>query len=549
MRSSLFALTKGLPGAVVAWAPFFDIWKELAVIQDCDNVTTRPSMVVGTNAYGKPSVDTLNLLAFDFGAASGRAILGVLAGGKLQTQLVHKFPNGPVEVDGRLHWDFPRLLDELQTGLGKAAQAAVGPIASVGIDTWGVDYGLLDAEGQLLGDPYHYRDGRTDGMQQKAFKVMSAKEIFARTGIAFHSFNTVYQLLATKTQTPDILDRAETMLMMPDLLAYFLTGQKVGEYTAASTSQLVDVGKRAWSWEIIRAMGLPERIFTGLEAPGMVKGELCRSVRNKAGLDPLKVIAVAGHDTASAVAATPLTDADSAYLSSGTWSLLGVEVSEPVVTAEARKWNFTNEGGTDGTIRLLRNIAGLWILQECKRQWACEGISADYEELVKLGAAAEGLASFIDPDAEVFALPGDMPTKIVGFCREFGQSPPENIGQTVRCILESLALKYRWAFERLEELLARKISVLHVVGGGSRNGLLAQFIASAIDRPVVCGPAEASAIGNLLVQARGLGGVGDLSEARRIVGRSFPVRRYYPEAPGQWDDAYRRYERLLKACG
>jgi len=486
-----------------------------------------------------------NLLAFDFGASGGRAVLGRLDGDKLSVETVHRFANGPIEVAGHLRWDYQMLLSELKRGIALGCRAADGPITSVGIDTWGVDFGLLDAAGRLIGNPYHYRDARNDGMCEKAFEIVPAERIFAVTGVAFLPFNTVYQLLAAKTHTPDELARAETMLMMPDLLAYHLTGNKTTEFTIATTSQLLEADSRTWSTELITALDLPERIFTRIEQPGSIKGPLKKTVRDETGAADLQVVAVASHDTASAVVAVPLVDENAAYLSAGTWSLLGTEVAQPVITDQTRLWNFTNEGGADGRYRLLRNITGMWLIQECKRQWDAEGAGADYPRLAELAAACDSPGCFVDPDDEMFASPGDMPAKIRRFCERTGQTPPEGIAQTVRCILESLALKYRWTVERLERVSGRPVSCLHVVGGGGRNELLNRFTASAINRQVFCGPSEATAVGNLMMQARALGLVGSLDEIRRIVAGTFPARRYEPEEPSWWDAAYQQFEKLV----
>jgi len=495
---------------------------------------------------GVEAMPSLNTVAVDFGASGGRTTLGRFDGNVLKVRTVHQFPNGPVEIDGHLHWDFSRLLSELKIGLTKSAQSTDERLASLAVDTWGVDYGLLDSAGELLEDPYHYRDLRTEGMYRRAFERIPAGKIFAKTGLAFLPFNTIYQLLAAKVHSPGVLDRTETMLMLPDLFAYFLTGKRLTEYTDGTTTQLVDVKRRDWSWEIIRALGIPEGIFTPIEYPPTVRGELTDSIKEETGLSSLKVIAVAGHDTASAVVGTPLADEGSVYLSCGTWSLLGVEIDAPIINDAVREWNFTNEGGTDGRYRLLRNIAGLWILQECKREWDLEGRTADYSELIGLGRRSEGFRSFVDPDADLFASPGEMPDKIAGFCRRTGQDVPETQGQIVRCALESLALKYRWAIDKLREIVDRPITCLHVVGGGSRNELLNEFTASALNLTVFAGPAEATTIGNIMIQLRGLGEVKSLDEARRIVRGSFPMRTYRPHETDSWDEAYERYRRMMR---
>lgn len=490
-------------------------------------------------------MDELSLLAFDYGASGGRAMLGGYRDGKLTLRTVHRFANRPVSIGGHLHWDFPELLAQLKRGLSIGWRAAAGRLASVGIDTWGVDYGLLDADGKLLGPPYHYRDRRTAGLREDAFAAVPPERIYETTGIASLPFNTIYQLLAAKARTPEVLDRAETMLMMPDLLGYFLTGEKLTEYTIATTSQLVDVRRRDWSWELIRALGLPEWIFTTIVQPGRLRAKLTGDICEQLAIGPVELAAVAGHDTASAVVAVPLTDDNAAYLSTGTWSLLGVEVDRPVITADARRWKFTNEGGTDGRYRLLRNIAGLWLLQECKRHWDAAGQGFEYAELARMAESCDSCGGFIDPDADVFLNPVDMPAAIRRQVRNSGQRPPEGIPQIVRCIFESLAMKYRWVLARLETLLGRTISCLHVVGGGSNNIVLNRFIASAIGRPVICGPTEATAVGNLMMQARALGAVDSLAEIRRVVAGSFPITRFEPESPDGWLAGYERFSRLV----
>jgi len=487
----------------------------------------------------------LDLLAFDYGAASGRAILGSLRDGKLTLRTVHRFPNGPVVIEGHLHWDFPMLLGELKRGLALGCQASSAGLASVGIDTWGVDYGLIDANGELLGNPYHYRDCRTEGVAGQASTAVSRRHIYEMTGIAFLPFNTVYQLLAAKAHAPQVLERAGAMLMMPDLLGYFLTGQKATEYTNATTTQLIDPKGRDWCRQLMRELELPERIFTELQQPGHFRGSLKADIAQELGIGRLRVAVVASHDTASAVVAVPLADENAAYLSAGTWSLLGVETRQPVITPQTRRWNFTNEGGTDGRCRLLRNIAGMWLVQECKAAWDAQGRPLDYAELTEMAAACEGCGSFIDPDADAFAAPGDMPGKIARYCNATGQRQPDGVAQTARCVFESLALKYRWTIDHLEAVLGRRISCLHVVGGGSRNSLLNRFIASAIDRPVVCGPVEATAVGNLMMQARAVGAVGSLAEIRQVVARSFPVVRLEPENAAWWDAAYGSFTEMM----
>ena len=487
----------------------------------------------------------LNLLAFDLGASGGRGILGRFDGERINVTTVHQFPNGPIETTGHLYWDVLRFLVELKEGLGKASMETDRKLDSVGIDTWGVDYGLLDSSGQLLGFPYHYRDARTTGMYEEAFKRLSKREIYERTGIAFNPFNTLFQLLSMKIYQPSLFDQAATLLFMPDLLSYFLTGVRLTEYTDASTSQLLDGRARTWSRETIRAMGIPEAIFTDIVQPGTVRGHLLPTFGDEVHLNHLPVVGVASHDTASAVVAVPAEGDSHAYLSSGTWSLLGVEAAMPVTDPRALEWNFTNEGGTGGVYRLLRNVMGLWILQECRRTWDAEGTTLDFSRMVELAQEAPAFSALIDPDDKSFYSPGDMPARIREYCRVTGQTVPSSHSAIVRIVLESLALKYRWVVDRLEELVGRRIESLYLVGGGVKNTLLNQFTADALQRPVHCGPPEATALGNLLIQALALGELGSISEIRQVVRNSFPVTVFEPRAHEAWGVAYDRFCRML----
>jgi len=486
----------------------------------------------------------LHVMAFDFGASSGRGILGKFNGEKLDIEVIHQFPNGPIEVAGHYYWDILRLFVDMKQGIAKYTQDNTDPLASIGIDTWGVDYGLLDAGGQLIGNPYNYRDSRTQGMFDEAYKRVSKETIFNKTGIAFLPFNTIYQLLAMKLQQPEVLDTAKTMLMMPDLLSYFLTGEKATEYTEASTGQLVDAKTRTWSKDLIQALGLPDRIFTAIQEPGTIRGHLLKSLSEELRTGSVPVVAVASHDTGSAVAAVPATKKPFAYLSSGTWSLFGTEMTQPVINERALKLNFTNEGGVAGTYRFLRNVMGLWIIQECKRIWDNGGESHSFADLVKLAEVAKPFQSLIDPDNETFLPPGNMPKRIQEFCQKTGQTVPQSKGEIVRCVLESLALRYRSTIEGLEEITGQKMDVLHIVGGGSKNNLLNQFTASAIRKQVVCGPTEATAVGNLMIQLQALGAVKNLDEIRQVVRNSFPVSTFEPTDSAGWDDAYAKFLKL-----
>jgi rhamnulokinase len=488
-----------------------------------------------------------NILAFDFGASSGRAILGRYDGERLTVETVHQFPNGPIHCAGRMYWDVLRFVSEIQEGIRKAIKVAGGPIASMGIDTWGVDFGLLDKRGELIGNPYHYRDPRTDGMFEEAFRRMPRERIFALTGVAFQPFNTLYQLLATRLGAPAILDSASSLLMMPDLLAYLLTGEKGTEYTDASTTQMLDASARTWSVQLLKAMDLPEHLFGVPSAPGALRGMLLSSLAADLGIAPFPVIAVAGHDTASAVVATPLLGSGSAYLSSGTWSLLGAEIDSPRLGPEVMAWNFTNEGGVGGTYRLLQNVMGLWILQECQRHWTAAGSTRSFADLVVLAEASESSCALIDPDHPMFYAPGNMEERVRSFCVRTGQKPPEAEGAIVRCILTSLAFKYRFVIERLDHLVGARVSSLCIVGGGTRNHLLNRLTATAIGRPVFAGPSEATAIGNILMQLHACGELRNVGEMRSLVRNSFPVQSYPAPDTVELDDAYMRFVQVVQS--
>jgi rhamnulokinase len=498
---------------------------------------------------------TTDYLALDLGAESGRGMLGRFDGERLGLEEMHRFPNGPVQMLDTLYWDLPRLFDEMKTAIGKTA-AVKGSLDGIGVDTWGVDFGLIGRNNTLLGNPVHYRDARTEGMFDETFKRISRDRLYEITGLQFLPFNTVYQLLSLKLSGSPLLDTAETLLMIPDLLGWLLTGERAGERTDSSTTQLLDPRTGEWSDEICRALDLPRNILPNLIDPGSELGQLRKSVANEVGVtQPLTVIAPPTHDTASAVAAVPAVGAptspdappDWCYLSSGTWSLLGVEVGRPVITPETQRYNFTNEGGVAGTTRLLKNIMGLWLVQESRRTWARAGNEMSYEQLMAMAMSSPPFTALIDPDDPSFLSHGDMPSRIVAFCKKTGQTPPDAEGPLVRTCLESLALKYRWTIERLESILNTKIKTIHIVGGGSKNTLLCQFAADACGRPVHGGPVEATAIGNILMQALGRRRIGSIQELRSIVARSFPVTVYEPRNTRAWDDAAGRFEQLVKA--
>ncbi len=484
----------------------------------------------------------LHLVGFDFGASNGRAVHGAFDGNRLTIRELHRFPNEPVQVGDTLYWDVLRLFQQMQQGLFKAAREGITP-AAVGIDTWGVDFGLLDRNGRLLSNPVHYRDGRTDGMMEKAYGILQKEEIFHHTGLAFMQFNTLYQLLALRRADDPTLAAAKRLLFMPDLFSYFLSGETGTEYTIASTSQLTDPRTRGWSPPIFDAFGLPKELFAPLCEPGTVRGALRGVLKAQMGIQgETLVVAGAQHDTAAAVAAVPAEGKNFAYISSGTWSLLGAETGAPVISPGVLDANYTNEGGVCGTTRVLKNIMGMWILQECRRAWLAEGTCEDYAGLAALAEQEAPFRSLFDPDDDRFLSPGDMPGRIRAYCLETNQPAPETRGQFARAIYESLALKYRWALKRLErDILGRAVDCLHIVGGGSHNALLNRMTASAIQKPVIAGPGEATAIGNLLIQAMALGAVGSLADLRAVVRASFDTVTCMPENGGAWDDAYGRF--------
>jgi rhamnulokinase len=487
---------------------------------------------------------TLDLLAFDLGAESGRAILGRYDGNRLRLTEVHRFPNGPVRAPDGLHWDVRRLFKEIKHGLA-LYRGRYGHPASIGIDTWGIDFALLDRQGELLGEPFHYRDRRTEGVMEEAFKRVPRQEIFERTGIQFLPLNTLYQLLAIVLAGSPVLELAHTFLTIPDLFNYWLTGRALCEFTNATTTQFYDPRAGAWATSLLDKLGIPTHFLPEVIPPGTVLGALLPSVGDETGMEEVPVVAPACHDTGSAVAAVPASQSDYAYISSGTWSLVGIEVQEPLITPASLANNFTNEGGVGGTFRFLKNVQALWLLQECRRAWAQQGHSLSYDELARMAEAAPPFAALIDPDDPSFLSPPDMPTAIEAFCVGSGQPAPQDRGAVVRCLLESLALKYRWVLERIEEMRGRRINAIHVIGGGSQNRVLCRFTADATGRPVLAGPAEATAVGNIIVQMMALGQVSSLEEGRALVRRSFEVTTYEPGERAAWDEAYMRFLGIL----
>jgi rhamnulokinase len=480
-------------------------------------------------------------LALDLGAESGRAVVAHFEDDYLRLEEIHRFPNGPVKVLDSLHWDVLRLWSEIKHGLGLAARAHGDNLVSAGLDTWGVDFGLLAADDSLLGNPYHYRDSRTHGMMEAAFQIVPRSEIYEQTGIQFMPINSLYQLFAMVQAHSPALASARTFLNMPDLLNFWLCGRKASELTISTTSQCYDPRAGGWARGMLDRLGIPSRIFGEIVAPGTVLGGLRLAVQEEIGSPAIPIVATAGHDTASAVAAVPAENSDYIYLSSGTWSLMGVENEEPVINELSLAHDFTNEGGVNGTFRLLKNIMGLWLVQECRREWAHAGACHTYDELTQMAAKAPAFGPLVAVNDERFLRPGDMVGRIQTFCRDTDQRPPEACGDVIRCVLESLALEYRWVAERLDELVARPLPTIHIFGGGSQNRLLNRFAADATGRTVVAGPVEAAAIGNVLVQAMALGHLANLNEARALVRRSFEVESYEPSNVTAWDEAYGRY--------
>ncbi len=469
-------------------------------------------------------------IAIDLGAESGRVIVGDV--GKIE--VVHRFPNLPVRVGGSLHWDLLGAFAEIKRGLKEAFARYPGQIASLGLDTWGVDFALLDRSGELIGNPYHYRDGRTDGVPEELFRLVPKRELYAITGAQIMQINTIYQLYAFSRRHPELYRAAAHFLHIPDLFTYWLTGVMRNEYSIATTSQLFDPTRRNWAIDLIRRIGLEPSHFGEIVMPGTVIGPLSSSVAQEVGAQSGVVVVAPGcHDTASAVAAIPTTGGDFAYLSSGTWSLLGIESPTPIITDKSFSYNFTNEGAADGGIRFLKNIMGLWIVQECKRAWNAEGRESTYAELTRM-AEEHGPAGFsIDPDDPRYLKPGSvgdtMPERLLGHCREGGQPLPSGQGAIVRGVLESLAAAYRQTVGMIEEISGRRVSELAIIGGGSQNGLLCRLAAEALGIPVTAGPVEATAIGNIMLQQIALGEIASIAEGRRLVRDSHEVLRYAPK--------------------
>lgn len=485
-------------------------------------------------------------LAFDLGASGGRGMVGTLESGKLYIEELHRFPNGPTKILGSLYWNVLKLFEEMTDALSLYVNQHGKELSGIGFDTWGVDFGLLGKDGTLLGNPYHYRDSRTDGMVAEACKRVSRQEIFETTGIQFMQLNTLFQLFSMVVSHSPILEAADTMLLMPSLFTYFFTGRKVNEFSHATTTQMYDPRAGTWAYGLLKQLGIPTDMLADIVPPGTIVGDLFPAIADTTGLGNVPVIASATHDTASAVAAVPAKGEDWAYLSSGTWSLLGLEVKEPIINEDSLRYNLTNEGGVGNTFRFLKNIMGLWLVQECKRMWDREGKVLDYGDLTREAETARPFVAAVDPNDNMFLNPPDMPEAIVQFCRNTKQQPPATKGEFVRCALESLALKYRNVLEKFEQLRGKPVDVLHIVGGGVQNTLLCQFTANAIGKPVIAGPVEATAIGNVIVQALATGDISSIEEARELVRQSYDTVTYEPQETDRWEEVYQRFREFLE---
>ena len=481
-------------------------------------------------------------LAFDLGAASGRAILGQLDSGRLTTKEIHRFPNTILQVRGHLYWDFFRLLEEVKKGLSLALKQ--GPVSSFAIDTWGVDFGLLGKDGDILGLPFAYRDTHTKGAMQEFFCKVSRERIYELTGIQFLELNSLFQLFAIKRDNPSLLEEARDLLFMPDLFYYFLTGMKKTEFTFATTSQLYNPRKKAWEDELFDALGISRSLMQKIVPPGAPMGSLDKKVLSPSGERKIQAFAAACHDTASAVASIPSRGKDWAFISSGTWSLMGIEIEKPIISDMALRHNFTNEGGVEGTFRFLKNITGLWLLQKCCEVWE-RGKKISYERLMAMAGEASSFLFFVDPDWQGFLNPANMPEAIRRYCLNTGQKAPRRQADFARGICESLVLKYRSVLDEIRLISPRPIRKIHVIGGGSKNRLLCQFTANATGLPVFAGPSEATSAGNIMIQARACGSIPSLDRMREVICDSFDVDLYEPVGTNRWEKAYERFKQVV----
>jgi len=488
-------------------------------------------------------------IAFDLGAETGRCFVGILKDDSLRLDEIYRFKTHSIRYENGFHWDILRIYEEILVGLSKAQAKFGSHFDGIGVDTWGVDYALLDAEGRLIGYPYHYRDDRTDGVMEETFDIVSRWKFYATTGIQFAKFNTVFQLLSEKRRKSSFLTVADKMMLLPDFMNYLLSGVKKAEYTIASTTGLTDPQKRDWAWDLIKSLELPERLFPEITEPGTILGVLLPTIADRVGLERgIPVIATAGHDTASAVVSVPFIGKGNwEFISSGTWSLMGVEMNTPYLTPRAMELNFTNEGGVAGTTRFLKNIAGLWPLQECRRHWSERSVECSYPVLIKMAREEGFVNAWVDLNDPRFLKPDNMPEKILSFLRGSGQAVKPSIGYIVRVILESLAFSYRLVKSELEEITGKKAEVLHVVGGGTQNELLMQMTADAVGYPVIAGPIEGAVVGNIGVQAMAAGAISSLEEWRRIVASSTRLKNYQPGDKHYFDENESSFRAILSA--
>lgn len=490
------------------------------------------------------TMDKYSFLAFDLGATSGRAVIGTISGSRFEIEEIHRFPNSILELHGKLYWNIYSIYEELKKALSICAEKGIKP-RSIGIDTWGVDFGYIAKDGSISGLPRAYRDPYTDGIPEELFQTVPRTEIYGRTGIQVMYFNSLYQLLAAKREGSEALRNADKILFMPDLLAYMLTGRMVCEYTEATTSQMINAATRQFDSEMVEKAGINPKILLPVSMPGTLIGELTDSLANETGIGKVPVYAVAGHDTASAIAAIPAEDNEFAFLSSGTWSLMGIECEQPIIDDRTFSMNLTNEGGIDGTICFLNNITGMWLLEQCRKEWEKKGKKYSYSDIMEMAGKAEPLRSFINPNDTAFTNPTIMTEAIMQYCKASGQAIPESDAAIVRCIFESLALCYRHTLDKIKEVAPHKIKRLHIIGGGAKNELMNQFAANATGLTVIAGPSEATAIGNCMIQARAAGLAGDRWEMRRLIGKVIDTRIYQPEMSNEWQKAYCRYKDII----
>ena len=487
-----------------------------------------------------------NFFAVDLGATSGRTILGSIENGKLELKELTRFPNHIIEACGHFYWDLYALYNEIIGGLKIVAKEGI-EIESIGIDTWGCDFAFVGKDGGLLRNPYCYRDPHTEGAMEEYFKLIPKETVYEKTGIQFMNFNSLFQLATLKRNNDSALEAAESILFIPDALSYLLTGEKVCEYTVLSTSQMLNPRTKKIDRELIEAIGLKEEQFGRYIQPSEKIGTLTPEIQKMTGLGAIPVVAVAGHDTGAAVAAVPAKDEKFAYLSSGTWSLMGIETKDAIITKESYDFNFTNEGGIEGTTRFLKNICGMWLLESCRREWTLDGKDYSYPELIKAAMEVPAFQSVINPDAACFANPENMQQAIKDFCKRSGQHVPANYAELTRCIFDSLALRYRQVFEYLKNMAPFDLNVLHVIGGGSKNNVLNQFTSNAVGVPVIAGPSEGTAIGNIMLQAKAAGIVKDINEMRSVINNSLDLAHFEPQDAELWDEGYKTYLRVAEA--